>query len=264
MIDKVAIPILNNDVAPCFEVARKFLIVKIRDNIKISETKIECLGCNGYSQVKFLVNNKINILICNGIKLFYRDLLKVSGLKVISNVTESAENAVSAFISGRLIADNGASEYIELSSKIPHDDLVCWTREFFLNQGFKVSPKSSSSQLLIDLVAEISCPNCNENIKVGICCGGHTYRISHELRDLRLVAPDEFHAKVFVYPFNPRIHKACTEYDIQLIDPDWDDDHSKKSDVNNIPILRYPIIGHEKACANHNNIDSVNNVNTEF
>ena len=63
MIEKVAIPIFDDNVAPCFEVAHYFVIVEFTDQKQTSKTIMECEGCEGYGRVKFLINNKIlNIL----------------------------------------------------------------------------------------------------------------------------------------------------------------------------------------------------------
>ena len=61
-------------------------------------------------------------------------------------------------------------------------------------------------------------------------------------------APNEFEAKVYVYPSNPEICRTCSEYSIELIDPNSEDDYLFKPLADKIPVLRNPIAGHEKAC----------------
>ncbi len=252
MIEKVAIPILDNDVAPCFEVAHYFVIAEIANGKQISKAIMECEGCEGYGRVKFLINNNVNILVCNGIKLFYQDLLNISGLKVISNVANSIESALKDYLSGRLIQEEYSAETVDLSPEIPHEDLVCWAQEFFESNGYIVSLRPDYLPFLIDLVAEIACPLCKKSIKVGICCGAHTYRTAHELKEFHHIAPNEFHVKVYVYPFNPGIYQTCSEYGIELIDPNSKDDYLFKPHTDKIPVLRNPINGHEKACLSFN------------
>jgi predicted Fe-Mo cluster-binding NifX family protein len=252
MIEKVAIPIFDSDVAPCFEVAQYFVIAEVTDGKQTSKTIMGCEGCEGYGRVKFLINNNINVLICNGIKLFYRDLLNISGLEVFSNVANSIENALDDYLSGKLIQEGYSADTVDLSPEIPHEDLVCWARELFEINGYVVSPRPDYLPLPIDLVAEIACPICNKPVKVGICCGAHTYRTAHELKEFHYIAPNEFQAKVYVYPFNPGIYQACSEYGIELIDPNSEDDYLFKPIRDKIPVLRNPISGHERACLSYN------------
>jgi len=252
MAEKVAIPVLDDDVAPCFEVAHYFAITEIEGGRRVSRNILKCVGCEGYGRVKFLINHKVDILICNGIKLFYRDLLNISGLKVFSNISDSVENALAAYLSGNLIFQKDMSETADLSSEFPHSDLVCWARELFESNGYNVSPRPDYLPFLIDLVAETACPLCRKSIKVGICCGAHTYRLAHEIMEFHHISPNEFHAKVYVYPFNPGIYQTCSEFGIELIDPNSEDDYMFKQQPDKIPLLRNPISGHERACLSFN------------
>lgn len=256
MKEKVAIPVLEDKVAPCFEVAHHFAVAEIIDGRRISGTTLKCGGCEGYGRVKFLINNKVDVLICNGIKLFYRDLLAISGLRVFANMADSVDNALIAYLSGNLVYQNEKAETSDPSSEFPHGDLVCRARELFESSGYRVSPGPEFTPLLIDLVAEIICPLCKKSIKVGICCGAHTYRLAHEIMEFHHIAPNEFNAKVYVYPFNPGIYQTCSEFGIELIDPGSDDEHLCMRRADKIPLLRNPVSGHEKACMsfNHNSI----------
>jgi predicted Fe-Mo cluster-binding NifX family protein len=248
MIEKVAIPVLASDVAPCFEVANYFAIVEIENGIQSSKTVSKCGGCEGYGRVRFLIENNINVLVCNGIKLFYCDLLKISGLKVISDIAGSVDNALAAYLSGQLAPLERTAETVDLSLEIPHDDLVCWTRQLFESNGYEVSPRPDHLPFLIDLVAEIKCPVCGKAIRVGICCGAHTYRLAKEIMEFHHISPTEFQAKVYIYPSSAEIFQTCSEYGIELIDPNSEDDYLFRPRVDRIPILRNPINGHEKAC----------------
>jgi len=252
MDEKVAIPILDDDIAPCFEVAHCFVIAEITNEKQVAKSALECGGCEGYGRVKFLINHGVDVLICNGIKLFYRDLLNISGLRVFANIADSVDNAIQAYIAGNLNLLKDSAEKADLSSEFPHGDLVCRARELFESNGYNVSPRPEYLPFLIDLVAEIVCPLCNKSIKVGICCGAHTYRLANEIMEFHHIAPNEFQAKVYVYPFNPGIYQTCSEFGIELIDPNSEDDYLLRSRADKIPLLRNPINGHEKACLSLN------------
>ena len=252
MDEKVAIPVLDDDVAPCFEVAHCFIISEISYGNQISKTVLICGGCEGYGRIRFLIDNNVDLLICNGIKLFYKDLLNISGIKVIADISDSAQDALKAYLSGSLIAREDPAGAVDLSSEIPHDDLVCWARELFESNGYNVSSRPGFLPFLVDLVAEIACPLCRKFIKVGICCGAHTYRIAQELEEFHHAAPHEFHAKVYIYPSTSEICRICSEYGIELIDPNSEDENLPKPRPDKIPVLRNPVSGHEKACLSSN------------
>jgi len=244
---KVAIPILDNSVAPCFEVARFFLIAEISDQRKLSSTIKECVGCDGYGRIRFLFSQKIDILICNGIKAFYKDMLISSGLRILSEVKGEAEKILDSFITGMDFNSTVNSISPASTCEIPHDDLVCWSRELFESGGYKVSVRTDNQSTFLDLVAEIICPVCKKTIRVAICCGAHTYNPELEIREFHFISPADYHAKVFVYPATSQVAKICREYNIELIDPNNWEDFSGDGSAVGIQILKTPIPGHEKA-----------------
>ena len=244
---KVAIPILDNSVAPCFEVARFFLVAELEDQKILSSTIKECAGCDGFGRVRFLFSQKIDILICNGIKAFYKDMLSSSGVKIFSEVRGDVGEILDSFAAGTGFDDSAG--YINSTStiEIPHDDLVCWSRGLFESGGYKVSLRTDNQSTFLDLIAETTCPVCLKTIRVAICCGAHTYKPELEIRELHFLSPTNYSAKVFVYPATSQVAKICREYNIELVDPNtWEDFPGDDSAVR-IPILKIPIPGHDKA-----------------
>jgi len=243
---KVAIPKLDNNIAPCFEVAGSFAVVET-DGPKIeSLVTYDCEGCEGYSRIRLLGDHGVNILICGGIKSFYRDLLATSGIKIISGINTSIQTAIDDFMGGKLSPDDTESDESVLGSEIPHEDLVCWTRELFESQGYKVSAGPGGDAFLVDLVAEIQCPLCGQAVVVAICCGAHTYRPDREIGEFHLTEPTRYNARVFVHPSDSTVERCCREYGIQLIDPNNDGPDLDRSAKNRLPILRGAILGHDR------------------
>jgi len=248
MVLKIAIPRFNETVAPCFETAGSFMICDIENGKELSSQIISCTGCDGFGQVRFLQENDINILICNGIKGFYMELLKSAGLTVIDKVTVTIEEALWKYLNGQLKPRESNNRLSELSSQIPHEDLVCWAKELFESHGYSVSiQEEEEAPFPVDLIAEMSCPVCHKPIRVAVCCGAHTYRADHEIREFHHASPSSYQAKVFVFPGNPLIKKRCREYEIQLIDPDSKSAYRDQKIDDRIPLINYPIPGHEKA-----------------
>ena len=98
----LAIPLLRNQIAPCFEAAKKFELVVIKNKKIVSKRTVNCLADEGFLRVRLLRLYEINTLICSGIKNFYRDQLLALGISVIPNINKSVEEALNHFLSGEL------------------------------------------------------------------------------------------------------------------------------------------------------------------
>lgn len=245
----VAIPKFGETVAPCFEVARVFSITRLENSATIEERTIECDGCEGFGRVKLIRDKKVDVVICGGIKGFYRDLLTAAGVTVIDNVTGDAHEALVNFIDGHLRPRSNEPEEVLFDGRIPLEDLVCWTRELFTAHGYRVTPGAEVASFPIDLVAEIACPVCGKSIRVAICCGAHTYRPDQEIQQFHQSASRDFNARVYVGSSSTQVRMLCNQYGIELIDPDARFASCDHPVSNAIPILQTKVAGHEAASA---------------
>ena len=241
----VAIPKYDDIVAPCFEVAGTFLIAEIENGRTESITIEKCSGCEGFGRIRFLQDRNVKLLICNGIKNFYKDLLVIAGMTVIKDISMPVEEALQMYTSGRLIAEKLQTPLYHIDSDIPLDDIICWTRDLFKAKGYEVIPGEDVAPFPIDLVARMTCPVCGKPIRVAICCGAHSYRMDQEIMTFHRASVADFHAQVYVHPSLPDLKKHCEEFGIELLDP-LEESFDKTCD-NNIPILKNPISGHEQA-----------------
>ncbi len=243
----VAIPQFEGSVAPCFEAAKKTLIGKIENGQVVSSEIVTCSGCEGFRLVRILQQRKVDVVICGGIKGFYRDLLKAAGMDVVVNVALPVKQALELAAGGKLEIETSEPALEEMGPEIPREDLVCWTRELFESNGYRITPGAERAPFPIDLVAEIDCPICGKPVRVAISCGAHAYRVEQELQELRRVSASDYHAQVYVRPGSERISKCCGDYGIELVDPSSDTGVTPPPRGNRIPLLRGPVIGHERA-----------------
>ncbi|MFZ5981408.1 MAG: NifB/NifX family molybdenum-iron cluster-binding protein [Candidatus Zixiibacteriota bacterium] len=241
----VAIPKYNEIVAPCFEVAGTFLLAEI-ENGRTEGIKVEqCAGCEGFGRIRFLQDNNVKLLICNGIKNFYKDLLVIAGMTVIKDVSMPVEEALAMYTGGRLREEKQPTPLYYVDSEIPVDDIICWTRDLFRANGYEVVSGEDVAPFPIDLVARMTCPLCGKPVRVAICCGAHSYRVDQEILTFHRASVSDFHAQVYVHPALPDLKKNCDEFGIELLDP-LDETFDKTTDFM-IPILRNPVSGHEQA-----------------
>lgn len=249
----VAIPQFYDAVAPCFEAAKAFLIVRLDQGVTRSREVVECGGCEGFGRIQMLRDHRVGVLICNGIKGFYRDLLQAAGVLVVSHVSADVSSALADFLDGHLTADDTTTEPVDLRENIPLPDLICWTRELFTVHGYRVMPGEDIASFPIDLVAELDCPLCGKLIRVAICCGAHTYRPNREIELLHLAAASGYHARVYVRSATPRIEQCCRDYAVDLIDPDAKMFNRDRRIKGRIPLLQSVVAGHEAAFTDHAN-----------
>jgi predicted Fe-Mo cluster-binding NifX family protein len=255
---RIAVPKFRDSIAPSFEAAGHFLITEIQDRRRMSSEIVESEGCEGFGQVRVLREQRVNTLLCNGIKLFYRDMLRASGLTVIPNVSLTITEALELFLAGQLPTYGEEAENCDFCPSIPLDDLICWTKDLFATHGFEVRYGSDAGPFPVDLIAEITCPLCHKPVRVAVCCGAHAYRSEQELREFHRVSAAGFHASVYVHPATPSVTRCCQEYGIELIDPNDDISDTDPAPAGRIPLLQRIIPGHEKASqsAPHNKTET--------
>jgi predicted Fe-Mo cluster-binding NifX family protein len=242
----VAVPKFSDEIAPCFEAAGIFIVALVEQG-GISKAVKKCEGCEGFARVRLLNENKVDVLICNGIKSFYKDILTNSGIDVIDNITLPVQRALDDYKDGKLKVVSKKSEINGIRLSIPLEDLKCWTKDLFGANGYKISPGNERIPFPIDLVAEITCPVCGKPIRIAICCGAHIYRADRELLEFHRASISDYQAQVYVHPLIPGLDKLCEEFGIELIDPLADTFESPKTPKRPIPILKKPVSGHEKA-----------------
>ena len=243
----IAIPKLNNVVATCFDAARHFEIVLVKNKRVISSKTVKCHGSEDFQRVRFLRLHEIHTLICNGIKGFYLDQLLSIGIIVIPHINDSVQGAITRFLDGELISYDDTQNRIESNNLVSHDELTKWAKNLFEDNGYSVSPCLEHDSYLIDLVAEYQCPVCSKKIDVAICCGAQIYRVDQEILEFHHIAKTRYNARVYVYITNPRIAKSCNEYGINFISPGMTDLQLGGNIKSAIPILQKPVEGHERA-----------------
>lgn len=244
---KIAIPELNEKIAPCFETAKQFEIFVIKNGKVTSKKTIKFHAAEDSMRIRLLKLHEIQTLICNGIENFFRDQLLAFGITVIPNINEPIKKTLDLYLSGKLSADNNIIEN-EQYEVVSHDNLVAWAKELFKSNGYEVSTSPAGQDcFLIDLVASIKCPVCNKLIEAAVCCGAQTYRTDQEIREFHHIAGSHYDALVYVYLSNPQLEKSCSEYGINFLSPGISEHSNDEKFISKIPILQRPIAGHEKA-----------------
>jgi predicted Fe-Mo cluster-binding NifX family protein len=95
---RVGIPVTGNRVAPVFEVARRILMLDngslhVPMEIRFSDSTV-------LARVDALIQNRVRLLVCGGIAGWVEQVLRASGVDVISQVSGSADEIARA-VAGR-------------------------------------------------------------------------------------------------------------------------------------------------------------------
>jgi predicted Fe-Mo cluster-binding NifX family protein len=100
---KVAIPRLGESIAPCFEYSASFAIFTIKDGHVVDQIDFPVCSNDPFDRVRLLRDQQVNTIICGGVMERYEDLLKASGIQVISWVSGTIEDLLNLFLRGQLV-----------------------------------------------------------------------------------------------------------------------------------------------------------------
>lgn len=243
---RIAISCFGEEVAPCFDTARRFRFWEIIEGNTKSYRELTVEGSEGLERVRLLKQVAAQMLICNGISEPLREILEMEGCQVIDGVIGSASDALFGFLAGKIEAQvhNHALKPEQMQ---PHTaDLVDWTEELFQKLGWTIRRVHQDTLFPIDLTVERVCPICKKSIRAAVCCGAHAYRIEDEIRELKRVASYGYDVRVYVHHSLSGISQACREFGIELLDPlDFSDGQTWHMRPTTLPPLKEQIAGHE-------------------
>ena len=244
---RIAITCFGEEIAPCFDTARRFRFWEIVNNKAKEYRELAEEEIGGLQRVRLLRRNRVQVLICNGIENRYREMLEADGCQVVDGIIGSATDALFGYLAGR-IKPISRDETLTPGQVQPHTaDLVAWTENLFRSLGWKTRRSTQTSLLPVDLVAQRDCPICGKPVNAAICCGAHAYRINEEILELKRITATGYNVRVYVHHTVPGIERICSDFEIELLDPD--DFIGSKKDPKRygvLPPLKGAIPGHEK------------------
>jgi predicted Fe-Mo cluster-binding NifX family protein len=100
---KVAIPRLGESIAPCFEYSANFAIFTVKEGHVVEQIDFPLHSKDPFDRVRLLRDQKVDTIICGGVMEKFEDLLKTSGIQVISWVSGSVEDLLNLFLRGQLV-----------------------------------------------------------------------------------------------------------------------------------------------------------------
>lgn len=243
---RIAISCFGEEVAPCFDTARRFRYWEIINGEATTYRELVVGDTEGIARVKLIKRVAAHVLICNGIAERLREMLEAEGCIVIDGVIGSASDALFGFLAGQ-IKPQPRNHALRPEQMQPHTaDLVAWTEDLFQGLGWTVRKVHQDSLFPIDLCVERDCPFCGKPVRAAVCCGAHAYRIDEEIQELKRVTAAGYDARVYIHHAVPGISQLCCDFDIELLDPrDFINGQASDQVRITLPPLKGPIAGHE-------------------
>jgi predicted Fe-Mo cluster-binding NifX family protein len=238
----LAIPTYKDELAPCFEAANHFQVFVVENGKVMKERFLDCRESGPIARLRLLKRANINILLCNGIRSFYKDMLEAENRKVFKNLSGKINDVLALFLKGGITSSAKIENGKEVPCLFELGELVELTREFFASNGYVI--EGEDSDFPVDIIAAMKCPRCKKRIRVAVCCGGHIFSWEKEIRELRSIS-DNYDAAVYVHAPQMPVIKTCRDFNINLLDP-WILENPGKSELRGpLPILEIPVRGHE-------------------
>jgi predicted Fe-Mo cluster-binding NifX family protein len=101
---KVAIPRFGEAVAPCFEYSATITIFTIRGSQVVDQTDFRLTSREPVDRVRLLRDQKVQTLICGGVRERFEYLVLACGIRVISWVSGNVDELLGLYLEGRLVS----------------------------------------------------------------------------------------------------------------------------------------------------------------
>lgn len=99
---KVAIPRMGETVAPCFEYSATIAVFSVQDGHVVDQVDFPIRSREPFDRVRLLRDQAVDTIICGGVQDVFEDLLRASGIELISWVTGDVDALLSRYLQGRL------------------------------------------------------------------------------------------------------------------------------------------------------------------
>jgi predicted Fe-Mo cluster-binding NifX family protein len=105
-MEKILIPILDNDMAPRFDLATEVLIVSLTRETsvmgKIEEKVLVLDSASPEAMCRLALNEHVQTVICAGIEKEFYDFLDWKGIRVLDDICGPVDVILEAFLMGNL------------------------------------------------------------------------------------------------------------------------------------------------------------------
>ena len=97
---RIAISIWEDKISPLFDTASKLLIIENETQKESSRYEVYLLKQDISKKCRFIQSLNIDVLICGGVSRQFSEMLKASGIEVISGISGPARDVLEAYLQG--------------------------------------------------------------------------------------------------------------------------------------------------------------------
>lgn len=108
---KVAIPRMGENVAPCFEYCATMAIFTVEGQRITDQIDFPLRSKEPLDRVRLLRDQEVETIICGGVQDVFEDLVRASGITMISWVSGSVDDLLDLFTRGQLVAGTGRADH---------------------------------------------------------------------------------------------------------------------------------------------------------
>jgi predicted Fe-Mo cluster-binding NifX family protein len=95
-------------IAPCLECSATITIFSVEDGSVIDQIDFPISSREPLDRIRLLRDQHVDTIICAGVQDTFGDLVRASGIHMISWVSGSIEDLLIAYLEGRLHSGNGS------------------------------------------------------------------------------------------------------------------------------------------------------------
>jgi len=100
---RIAVPIWEDKVSPVLDTATKLLVIESGTQKKGSRFEVFLIKKDISQRCSFIRKLEIDVLICGAVSRLFSEMLKASGMKIISGISGLAEDVLEAYLNGNLL-----------------------------------------------------------------------------------------------------------------------------------------------------------------
>ncbi|MBW2605492.1 MAG: NifB/NifX family molybdenum-iron cluster-binding protein [Deltaproteobacteria bacterium] len=100
---RVAISIWEDKISPVLDTAAKLLIIDDKNQKESSRFEADLLEQDMSRRCSFIKKLDLDVLICGAVSRQFLEMLKASGIKIISGISGPAEDVLEAYLQGALL-----------------------------------------------------------------------------------------------------------------------------------------------------------------
>ena len=100
---RIAISIWGDKISPLLDAASKLLIIENESQEESSRYEVHLLKQDISKKCRFIQSFDIDVLICGAVSRQFLEMLKASGIEVISGISGPARDVLEAYQQGKLL-----------------------------------------------------------------------------------------------------------------------------------------------------------------